>query len=352
MTTILPFKVNYCPIKKLAIIPFEKQHDKVYKSFELQYLEGIPYGKGYRVIAYRWDNFVDVYDDHSLIFQPNEAFDVAENGLHKHVQVLIENVCFEKINNNQCISFSFKDITQREVKFYLKEFSTKKSIPMNLLAPIGYGSKHPNFLPLFFMYAFDFIRRKKTVVECTIDNESIKIDKFPMPMNCQFRYYARYSNDCELLEFANTDTSNLIEVELSHHRYMDKKVEYLFDENEALNRVQVHLDDRKIDIQFDPSFDISMDLKGSFKILPQKKMGYIEGIYEIIRNGDRVNIKLIPNKGWLAVPNSMITKMLFKPNSIFCRWSKYYEFIEEMDLKEKIVKAKWLNKNEIKKSEY
>lgn len=40
-----------------------------------------------------------------------------------------------------------------------KEFSNEKSIPMNLLAPIGYGSKNPNFLPLFFMYDFDFIRK-------------------------------------------------------------------------------------------------------------------------------------------------------------------------------------------------
>ena len=91
-------------------------------------------------------------------------------------------------------------VSHRHYAPYIKEFSSKKSIPMNLLAPIGYGSKNPNFLPLFFMYNFDFIRKKYTQIECKIEDKKIEIDKFSMPMNMQFRYYARYSNQCELLE--------------------------------------------------------------------------------------------------------------------------------------------------------
>ena len=49
MKNIIPFIVNYSPIKKLAIIPFEKKPDKIYKGFELQYIDGKPYGKGYRI---------------------------------------------------------------------------------------------------------------------------------------------------------------------------------------------------------------------------------------------------------------------------------------------------------------
>lgn len=69
MKSIIPFKVKYNPVKKLAIIPFEKNPDVIYKSLELQYIEGEPYGRGYRIIAYRNDSYVDVYDDNSLIFQ-------------------------------------------------------------------------------------------------------------------------------------------------------------------------------------------------------------------------------------------------------------------------------------------
>ena len=95
---------------------------------------------------------------------------------------------------------------------------------MNLLAPIGYGSKNPNFLPLFFMYNFDFIRKRNTQIDCKIGNQKIIIDKFQIPMNMQFRYYARYNNYCELIEFANTDSLNLLEVELHNNSYIDKNI--------------------------------------------------------------------------------------------------------------------------------
>lgn len=345
MRNIIPFIVKYSPIKKLAIIPFEKKPDKIYKGFELQFLHGDPYGNGYRVIAYRNDNYVDVYDDLSLSFQKDERFNVAENGLNKHTQTSIENVCFDKQNNCECISFSFKDIENRKIDFYLKESSKKKTTPMNLLAPIGYGSKSPNFLPLFFMYDFDFIRRKNTKINCTIDDKVITIEKFPMPMNLQYRFYARYSNNCELLEFANTDILSLKEIESQEGSYFDKNTEYVFDDSNSLSNIIVHLEQGKIDINFYPSFNMNTNSKGSFIIQPKKEMGFIEGIYEVERNDFEISIKLIPNGGWTSVPNSNITKLILKSNSIFCRWSRNYEFNELIDIEKKVVKAEWINNN-------
>lgn len=37
-----------------------------------------------------------------------------------------------------------------EIDLYLKEASRKKSVQMNLLASIEYGSKNPDYLLLFF----------------------------------------------------------------------------------------------------------------------------------------------------------------------------------------------------------
>ena len=344
MKNIIPFIVNYSPIKKLAIVPFEKKPDKIYKSFELQYIDGEPYGNGYRIVAYRKDSYVDVYDDISLQFQENEKFNVAEKGLNRHVQVAIKKAYLEKQNNCEYISFSFKDLENRKIDFYIKEFSSKKSIPMNLLAPIGYGSKNPNFLPLFFMYNFDFIRKKYTQIECKIEDKKIKIDKFFMPMNMQFRYYARYSNQCELLEFANTDSLSFVEVDLDNNSYIDKNIEYIFEESNSLSKIIVHLEDGKIEINFSPCFDMNKDTKGIFKICPKKEMGYLEGIYEINRDQDKIYIKLVPQNGWNAVPNSFITKLILNKNSIFCKWCKNYEYIEEIDISKRLVRAKWNNK--------
>ena len=345
MKSIIPFIVNYSPIKKLAIIPFEKKTDKIYKAFELQYIDGYPYGNGYRIIAYRNNNYVDVYDDLSLKFQNNEKFNVAEKGLNRHIQVPIKRICLEKQDDCECISFNFKDLENREIDFYIKEHTGKKSISMNLLAPIGYGSKNPNFLPLFFMYNFDFIRKKNTQIECRIDEQKIVIDKFSMPINMQFRYYARYSNQCELLEFANTDSLSFIEVELEDNSYIDKNIEYIFDDYNSLSKIIVHLEDGKIDIKFSPCFNMNKDTKGIFKICPKEKMGYLEGIYEINRDKDKIYIRLVPQNGWNSVPNSFITKVILNPNSIFCKWCKNYEYVEEIDIQKKLVKAKWSNNN-------
>ena len=65
MKSFLPIKVKYCPMKKLALIPFENNPDKLYKCLELQYFDSEVSGTGYRIIAYRNDNYLDVIN---LIF--------------------------------------------------------------------------------------------------------------------------------------------------------------------------------------------------------------------------------------------------------------------------------------------
>lgn len=345
MKNIIPFLVNYSPIKNLVLVPFEKENDKIYKCFELQYIDGEPYGAGYRIIAYRNDNFVDVYDDFSLKFQKDEKFDVTEKGLNQHLQVSIKKAKFENQNKCQCISFGFEDLENRKIDFIIEESSKKKSIPMNLLAPIGYGTEKPNFLPLFFMYDFDFIRKNGALVKCKIDDKKIKIDKFPLPMNMQFRYCARFSNQCELLEFANTDYKSLLEAEVQNNSYKYKNTEYIFDDFNSLSKIVVHINEEKINIGFEPSFNMNKNSQGKFKISPKEKMGFLGGIYEIQKTDKNIFIKLVPENGWTPVFSSFVTKIILKPNSIFCRWSKNYEFTEEIDIQARSVKSNWKNNN-------
>jgi len=347
MKSIVPFIVKYSSIKNLVLIPFEKNPDKIYNCFELQYIDGKPNGTGYRIVAYRIDNYVDVYDDVSLKLIEDEKFNVAGNGLHKHVQTEITKTKFGMENGCEHISFCFKDLDNRVINFSIKEFTKKKSKPMNLLAPIGYGTKDPNFMPLFFCYDFDFIRRNKTKVECFIDEQRITIDKFPFPMSMQFRYYVRYSNQSDLLEFGNTDSNSLLEVELDNNSYKEDNVEYIYDEPNSLSSIVVHLEERTINIDFSPSFNMNKDTDGSFTIKPKEIMGYIEGVYSIKKEDEKINIKLVPQNGWKPVPNSFIAKMIMGPKSVFCNWSKNYVFTEEIDIKNQLVKAKWTNNNDV-----
>lgn len=351
MKAILAIKVNYCPIKKLALINFEKKPDTIYRGLELQYFDGSTYGKGYRVIAYRNDNYVDVYDDYSLTYKEDEKFDVTINGLNKHIQTQFHNVTFEKTNGMVAICFTFIDLLNREISVSIVEHTKRKSTPMNLLAPIGIGSRKPSFLPVFFMYDFDFVRKSKTDVSITIDGNEISMDKFAIPMNMQFRYYSRYSTNCQLIEFINTDYNKLIEVDLDDKlSYKEENVIYYFNNEAQLKSINVDTGNSAVKVEFEPALAFNNNDKcyeGSFKIIPEESMGFIEGEFEISNDTGTQDYKLslTPCYGWTAVPNSKITRMLLTPKSDFCCWSKNYSLQEDLSLEEMTVIGKWTNGN-------
>ncbi|NLZ34753.1 MAG: GNAT family N-acetyltransferase [Clostridiales bacterium] len=144
-------------IEKLILIIFEKKLDSIYKALELQYLNGDNEGKGFRVLAYRNDGYTDMFDDLSLNFNPNEKCDVVEKGLNKHVKRNVEDTVFEVTDGCVEVSFDLEDLEKRKIHVYIKEQNRKKSITMNLLAPIGHYREAPSSLPVFFLYDFDFI---------------------------------------------------------------------------------------------------------------------------------------------------------------------------------------------------
>lgn len=74
MAEHMPFVVTVSPIRELAVIPFERHPDVIYRAFELQYLDGLPYGKGYRIVAYRNDHTVDVYTMRHSRFRRTKPF--------------------------------------------------------------------------------------------------------------------------------------------------------------------------------------------------------------------------------------------------------------------------------------
>lgn len=347
--TIMPFGIKYTPIEKLALINFEKEPDLIYRGLELQYLNGNDVGKGFRVLAYRNDGYVDMYDDLSLKFDPNEQCDVAEKGLNKHIQTNIENTVFEKVDGSVQISFDFEDLEKRTIHVYIKEHIKKKSIPMNLLAPIGFGSERPTCLPIFFLYNFDFIRRKNTIVDIHIDETALKLDPFPFPfpMNGQMRYYSRYTMESQIIEFIPINMQ-VKEVELDEQmRYFEGEIKYQFVETSyglGLSLVEL-MQDKKVVINFIPAF-LMYDQIGEFSICPSEEMGHIGGIYQVKRSDNFVDVSLIPNKGWISIPNSRITKIILSPKSIFCNWCKKYQYSALVDLTKMRTRAKWINGNQ------
>ena len=74
-----PFNLKLEPIKRLLLIDFSKDKDKTYYCFEIQYFDDSINGKGIRVIGYRNDKFIDVFQQPGLL--KKSGFDQAANGL-------------------------------------------------------------------------------------------------------------------------------------------------------------------------------------------------------------------------------------------------------------------------------
>lgn len=348
MKAILPFFVRYSPMEKLALINFEKNPDKIYCGLELQYLNGGRYGAGYRVLAYRNDGYVDMYDDTALTFDPNEKCDVAGKGLRSHIQTNINDGRFEKIGYKVQIDFEFTDVEGRKICVHIHERTNRSSTPMNLLAPIGVGSEKPPYLPAFFLYDFDFVRKSRTRIDVTIGENKIKIDNFPYPapMNGQFRYYTRYSMNSLIFEFLPTDIQ-AAEVELDDNlKYISDNICYQFkSDGSTVGLASIDLlGERKLHIEFTPEIMLENG-EGKFAIIPDNNMGKIAGIYSVNRIEDTAEIKVISNDGWQGIPNSFITKILMSPDSVFCSWCKKYEYNCRINLNNLHSESEWKNGN-------
>lgn len=356
MKVIIPFKITSIPIKKLALISFEKDPDEVYRGLELQFLDGPPYGRGWRVIAYRNDNYVDVYDDNSLTTIENEVFDVAEKGLKDYTKTELRDVVFAKNDFGVEIGFKFRDLAYREILVYIQENTQRASKAMNLLAPIGSDSESPSSFPLFLLYDFDFVRKHKTKMLIEIDGKTRKSDNFPFPITkeLQWRCYARYSTDCHMLEIGKDYEGILTPVELDEDlTYVDGESSYDFqvDEDEkgvSLKSIRVNGEGHQVVMVFEEPLPVEAkndgEINGKFHITTDEVMGFFHGSYQWEQKNGQCSIRLTLDGGWSSVPNSFITKLILSPKSVFCTWPKSYEYLQEFNKENYYSKSGWVNR--------
>ncbi|OIJ10642.1 hypothetical protein BKP35_13210 [Anaerobacillus arseniciselenatis] len=350
-TVLIPFSFTYSPIKKLALINIEKDPDQEYIGLEPQVFERSEYGTAYRVIAYRKDGYVDVYDDLNLQEDDDDCFDVTGKGLCERMKVQMKNVTFEKRKECFYLSFQFTDKFGREIVAKIFEHTKKRSRGVDLLAPVGSSSEHPTYLPLFFLYDFDFVRKYQTEVEVSIDGKAHTPDPFPYPIpkDFQWRYYTRFSEDCHLIEFANAKETTLQECHIDTNNIVvqDDLIQYTFDEDKNLTKISLINQKHHFLVQFKQGFPDIRKLteknkyKDTFTLNVDARMGFISGEYEVNIVGDEVEIQLIPTGGWITKPNSFFTKMMFKEKSIFCSWPKTYKYTQKIDLSTLQSVSKW-----------
>lgn len=350
-TVVIPFGFSYLPLKKLALINFEKNPDSMYVGLEPQYFHDDDYGRGYRVIAYRNDGFVDVYDDPGLHDDKDDSFDVTGKGLCERIKTVIEQARFEK-QKDGCvtISFQFTDKYGRLITAGIEEQAKRKTRGLNLLAPVGSSTENPSYLPMFFLYNFDFVRKRNTKLDLKIGGRSIKPDHFPFPIpkDMQWRYFTRYSDDCQIIEFANARTGVLQEcIPDEDGRVVQGSVEYQFNESGALLKMWPRQSDHRFLVEFRGglpdvrSMSNHSEHEDTFKISADDGMGFVSGEYSVRREGRQVQVQLVPAGGWRPDPDSWFTKIMFGNKSVFCSWPKTYRYSQVIDASTLVSTSFW-----------
>lgn len=198
---LLPLRVDRAPITRLALLQFADDGDSVYEGLEPQFIDrGAE--QGIRIIGYRHDGHVDLYDDLTLTPEPEEESRVTGRGRLTYRHTDLGRPILEVDDQSRIhVEFSFVDVEGRRITAGIHERTTRRSTPMNLLAPVGSSAADPEYFPLFLMHDFEFIRLGGSDLDVHIDDRPVTLAGFPVPLPIQgqWRSFAKYTTDSEII---------------------------------------------------------------------------------------------------------------------------------------------------------
>ncbi len=330
-----PFSLDIVPMQKLFLINFEKDPDEIYHGLEPQLFDDPSSGRGLRIIAWRKDGYVDVYQQPEL--PKEDDFNVASKGLANLIIDPMPGAYFHVSEKGVDVSFAFTDKTGREIDVRIVEKNPRPIRPFTLLAPVGSSSENPTSLPVYLMNSFDFVRRSLTEVRVSINGRLHKPDTFPFPMNGSRVYFMRYSADTFLVDWCPAYTGPL-------KPYFSDNPEGISINNgesgDAIFSVGAGRGQHSISVNFTPPFPEITGLQnktvkeGQFIIKANKEAaGKISGTYHLTREGDEIQISMHPSGGWEPKPDTLFLKFFYKAVSMFRNWPKTYHWTARAKLR-------------------
>lgn len=339
-----PFSLKISPIERLFLINFEKDPDEIYSGLEPQWFDDASYGKGLRVIAWRKDGYVDVYQQPGLTIE--ETIDVAAKGLADTTICPMRNARFNVTKSGVDVAFDFEDKTGRKIEVEIVEKSQKPTHPFSLLAPVGSSSVNPTSLPVYFMFKFDFVRQKHTDVHISIGGRLHKADPFTFPINGSRVYYMRYSADAFLVDWCPAQSHVLASLKFDGQHYHDSNnTRYEFTEDAhhpAIARIQSSRNNHTFTAEFHPPFPELNSIvdnashSGAFILGADASAGLVKGTYKASRSGDLVEVTMHPDGGWEPKPKTLFLKFLFSAAKIFRHWPKTYLWTAQIKLSDSV----------------
>lgn len=338
----VPFHFRLTPITKTAVFQFEKMPDTDYVAFELHYFDGPPYGKGWRVLAWRTDGHMDSYVDTQLTPVKEDILSIGGKGLKERYQVDFEDPVFEWVEDNLTIHFAFEDKKGRRIAVHLQEQTEKDSNTLTWVPPVGAEADEPLSMPIFFLYEFDFVRKKETDVSIRIDEKEFKPDPYAFPKDFQTRYFIRVSPDSVITNFNESGKRTLPQVELDEEGRAKKDgIQYQYewrDNLPHLKEIVLKHPRHPVHVTFDPSFPNQSEvtelqpLYGNFVIEGEGEAGKAKGRYTVIRQGKKAIITLDFPTGWEPISGSRVEKVMNSLNPKIRTWFSMYQCVQVVDL--------------------
>lgn len=355
-TAYMPFSFRRVPITRVALINFKKDPDVQYNAFELHVIEGRSQPQ-FQVLAWRSDGYKDIYHQPDIDFNEQELeFIVGGQGIGKVVSTEFDMIYFYEKNHHIQIGFSFDDCEGRPITFQLNENVTKAPNELSWIPSIGSQKKIPQSLPLFFLYQFDFVRKKNSMVSLIIDGNEHQIDPCTFPELLKSRLNIQYSMHAMATIFNETRHTAIQEVEIDDEgmaRVDDKTYHYVeVDGNQHLKSIRLDSPTYPIEIEFMPPFPDKSELLahkphfGEFCIEPAGNLGTLKGRYNVTRQKKKATISLTFHENWRPKKDSLYSKLIKSmSNTEITEWFQSHQCLEVVDLQKQEVDVKWKRVN-------
>lgn len=320
---VLPLIVERAPITRLALLEFATDADPVYVGLEPQLIERG--GKrGVRIVAYRHDGRVDVYDDLPLSPEPDDRSRVTGGGrLHYRHTDLGDPVLEVDRQGRVRIEFAFLDAEGRAVRAAIREHTRRRSVPLNLLAPVGMSSTDPEFFPLFLMHDFEFVRLGGTQLDVTIDGSAIDLAPFPVPLPVQGqrRSFAKYTMNAEITEVFPTGATRVETVITDSDLYRRGASTYVFDGTSLAGILS-----GSTEFVFAPPLDIGRAGEGTLTMTSRPGLGSISGTCAVRADGATTRLAIELDEVHAPDQRGLLYRLIVNDASMFAQWPKAYRY--------------------------
>jgi hypothetical protein len=327
-----PFNLSTGKVERLFLA--EWAHGQKYTGLEVQYLDNPENGRGVLVILASVDGKANVYFEPTLNMDP-ESYAIA-GGLRDFAQVAFERAHFEIGPYGADVDVAFHDVDGSMVSIRAKEGGPKPPADFSLLAPMGVAIQKPEWMPLFLLSNFGFVRQRNTDLRISFGKESVKVTRLPFPIGGQRVFYARYCADPFII-FWNKQYEGVLEPLFPKRAaiFAYGGLEYELVERHShyeITAVSVSNPRHAARIGFDPPFPDAAGLAdgahvdGSFTITGDLLHGRVDGIYSTMRHGNEVRLRLHPAGGWTPADQGFMLRLIFNLGKPFRNWPKTYEW--------------------------